>query len=126
MGLCRMESQPERSDAAFPSSSSDSCASLFSPSNCSCTALIKASVLSSLCLSSLHCSLFCRYHPTSGRQTQTAACSPHLAAVWTAATLQPYQKSLWHTNAANKLITPQSIDSGLKQANFVLLSGQHR
>lgn len=82
--------------------------------------------LLSLCLPSLCCSLFCRYDPTSSRQTQTAACSVHLAAVWTAATLQPYQGSRWHTTAANKLITPLSIESGLKQANFILQSGQHR
>lgn len=33
--------------------------------------------------------------------------------------IKPYQGSCWHTTAANKLITPQSIDSGLKQANFM-------
>lgn len=68
-------------------------------------ALIKTSLLSCLCLSSLCCSLFYRYDPTPRRQTQTAACSVHLTTVWTAATLQPYQKSLWHTTLANTLIT---------------------
>lgn len=68
-------------------------------------ALIKTSLLSRLCLPSLGCSLFYRYDPTPRRQTQTAACSVHLTTVWTTATLQPYQKSLWHTTLANKLIT---------------------
>lgn len=103
------------------------CTSLSPPSIHGWAALIKVSVLSFLSVCRLSAALcFADTIRLSADRHKQQLVLVHLAAVWTQATLQPYQGSLWHSTAANKLITPLSIDSGLKQANFILQSGQHR